>query len=202
MPDRRLPEERPEDDRSNGWEAVAHQLITSRDPTIGVRVLQDWMRHLPPGGSVIDVGCGTGVPVSELLLKAGFVVSAIDPSPTLVAAVRDRFPDVEVACEPAEHSSFFGKQFHAAVAIGVLFLLPEDVQKLVIRKIGAALYPGGRFLFTAPAQRCNWPDLSTHRESLSLGAAGYAAALSQAGMKLLADATDEGENYYYDAVKE
>jgi len=178
-------------DQSNGWEAVAQELIAGRERSqIGVGVLRTWMRQLPPGGSVLDVGCGSGVPVSQTLMSEGFVVSGVDASPTLVAAFRKRFPHAAVACEPAERSPFFDKRFDAAVAIGLLFLLDPDAQRTVIHRVAAALNPGGRFLFTSPAQRCTWRDLMTQRESVSLGADAYTALLREAGLTVSANYTD------------
>ena len=64
-------------DRSNGWEAVAAQLIALRSPTIGVSTLDKWIASLPARGAVLDLGCGAGIPVSESLVKAGFDVTLV-----------------------------------------------------------------------------------------------------------------------------
>jgi hypothetical protein len=58
------------------------------------------------------------------------------------------------------------------MAVGLLFLLSEDSQRDLIRRVGLALNSGGRFLFTSPAQCCTWTDILTGRESLSLGVVG------------------------------
>ena len=71
----------------------------------------------------------------------------------------------------------------------------------MIQRVARALVPGGRFLFTAPVQTCTWDDLSTGRLSESLGFAAYINELSKAGLTLLAEYVDEGDNHYYDAVK-
>jgi hypothetical protein len=63
------------------------------------------------------------------------------------------------------------------------------------------LKPGARFLFTAPAQVCEWSDNSTGRLSRSLGMDTYRAVLADAHLALVAEYEDEGENHYYDAVK-
>lgn len=57
-------------DRSNGWEAVADQLIAVRS-RIGEAMVRTWCRSLPAGASVLDLGCGAGVPVSEALMDEG-----------------------------------------------------------------------------------------------------------------------------------
>ena len=49
------------------------------------------------GQHVIDVGCGPGALTRELANRLGPTnVSAIDPSESFVAAVRERFPTVDV----------------------------------------------------------------------------------------------------------
>jgi hypothetical protein len=73
----------------------------------------------------------------------------------------------------AEESSFFGRTYDGVVAVGLLFLLEEDVQRALINKVAAVTKPGGRFLFTAPLQKVAWRDLTTGRESVSLGDEEY-----------------------------
>jgi SAM-dependent methyltransferase len=186
-------------DQSNGWEAVADRLIAERS-RIGTATVRSWCRALPAGALVLDLGCGAGVPVSETLIHEGCVVSGVDASPSLVAAFRRRFPQAQVACEPAEESDFFGRTFDGIVAIGLLFLLHPDLQRDVIRRAAAALNPGGRFLFTAPTQTGRWADIMTGRESVSLGDAAYRRALADAGLAVLAEYVDEGESHYYDTA--
>jgi len=189
-------------DRSNGWEAVASTFIPeARTSTIGVATVDAWARTLPPGASILDLGCGAGSPRSAVLVDRGFGVHAIDASPSLVDAYRIRFPQARLACEPIEESSFFGETFDGALAWGVIFLLSEETQRIVIDRVAGAIRPGGRFLFTAPHQQCTWSDLLTGRPSLSLGAHAYRSILSGAGFALVAEFDDEGENHYYEAVR-
>jgi hypothetical protein len=83
------------------------------------------------------------------------------------------------------------------LAWGLLFLLDPAAQKLVIEKVARALEPQGRFLFTAPRQPVEWSDAMTGRQSQSLGEQTYERLLRDAGLTLVADAQDEGENHYY-----
>jgi SAM-dependent methyltransferase len=191
-----------DNDPANGWEAVAAQLIERRDHShVGVNVVRSWAKTLNKGASILDLGCGSGVPISQALMDDGLILTGIDASPTLVAAFRRRFPGADIACERAETSQFLGRTFDAAIAVGLVFLLAEAAQKALISKVGSALRIGGRFLFTAPSQSCTWNDLMTGRQSRSLGAAAYLAILSEAGLTLVGDYTDEGQNHYYDAVR-
>jgi len=187
-------------DLSNGYEKAATEFMRRREgSSIGAAVVRAWARSLPRGGTVLDVGCGAGVPVAEALIDDGFLVHGIDASPTLAAEFRRRFPRAPLACEAVEHSRFFDRTFDGVVAVGLIFLLPAEAQRATLHKVAGALNPGGRFLFTAPAQKCSWTDVLTGRPSYSLGSAEYGAVLSGAGLTLTGEFEDEGENHYYDA---
>lgn len=186
-------------DRSNGYEAVALEFMRRREQSsIGIATVRMWSRLLPRGGAILDLGCGSGAPISTTLNDEGFVIYGIDASASLTAAFRRRLPRSHVACEAVEDSRFFGRTFDGVIAVGLMFLLPSGVQRDLLRKVAAALNPDGRFLFTSPAQPCAWTDVLTGRESRSLGAEAYEAAFSEAGLTLVDAYEDEGENHYFD----
>ena len=190
-----------ETDKSEGWEEVANEFVAARS-TIGTALIRSWVQqNVPRRGSVLDVGCGSGVPVAQALIDQGLDVFGVDASPTLIAAFRRRFPSAHAACEPAQESAFFHRSFDAAVAIGLLFLLSPADQRHLLGRIAEKLRPGGHLLFTAPRRRCEWSDILTGRPSCSLGQDAYACVLNEAGLTLVGCLTDEGENNYYDAVK-
>jgi 2-polyprenyl-3-methyl-5-hydroxy-6-metoxy-1,4-benzoquinol methylase len=195
-----------ETDPANGWESVAETFIrrTARSITtgVGVTTVRFWARSLPHGGAILDLGCGPGGPRTGVLVESGFAVHAIDASPSLAREFQSRFPGIRVACARVEDSQFFGQAFDAAMAWGLLFLLPEESQQNVIHRVARVLKPAGRFLFTAPARVCTWADATTGRASWSLGAEAYKAELARAGLTVVGEYEDEGENHYYDAVKQ
>lgn len=188
-------------DSSSGYDARAREFMLRRDPAIGVATVRQWARALPPGGAVLDLGCGHGVPISQALIQEGFVVYGVDASPAMVAAFHERFPRAHVACEAVENSGLFGRTFDAVVAWGLLFLLAADAQAALIHRVASVLLPGSRFLFTSPEQACTWTDMLTGSQSISLGREGYRTILAAAGLELFAEHQDEGENHYYDARK-
>lgn len=188
-------------DPSNGYEAVASEFVRVRNPRIGVATVRAWARSLPPGASILDLGCGDGVPIGIALMTDGFKLYGVDASLTLTAAFRRRLPHADVVCEAVEDSSFFRRTFDGVIAVGLMFLLSAEPQRSLIHKVAVALNPGGRFLFTAPVQVGTWDDALTGRESVSLGADEYEAALADAGLTLMGEHTDEGGNHYYDARK-
>ena len=190
----------PNGDKSNGYEEVATLFIAGRGRNssgVGASVVAQWSQTLPSGATVIDLGCGTGVPISQALIEGGFRVYGVDASPTMLAAFRARFPSVPIECAAVEDSTFFGRSFDAAVAWGLLFLLEPHIQLMLIRKVARVLGSGGQFLFTAPSQSGSWRDAMTGRISVSLGHEAYRKALEAEGMSLVGTHRDEGENHYF-----
>ena len=113
-------------DKSNGYEEIALTFISGRGRNhsgVGASVVADWSQMLPAGATVLDLGCGTGVPISQALIERGFNVHGVDASPTMVAAFRANFPNIPVDCAAVEDSDFFGQTFDGVVAWGLLFLL-------------------------------------------------------------------------------
>jgi SAM-dependent methyltransferase len=192
-------------DPSNGYEAVAAEFLARRGtapPTaIGTGRVRDWARTLRRGASMLDLGCGSGLPITKVLVDEGLDVCAVDAAPSLVDAFRKNFPRIPVACESVLDSSFFGRKFEAVIAWGLMFLLQPREQQLLIRRVADVLVPGGRFLFTSAAQPVTWNDMITGLESRSLGAAEYRKHLSAAGVSVIDEYDDEGENHYFDTLK-
>ncbi len=188
-------------DKSNGYEAIAAEHYIPRrgaaDWGIGSEEVAKWADSLTGGATVLDVGCGTGLPISKVLVDRGFEVYGVDASPSMVAAFRRNFPECPVECASVEESEFFGRKFDAVISWGLLFLLSPESQHIMIRKIGAALRDGGLCLLTAPAEVCSWNDAMTDRLSVGLGREEYEKAFERNGLELLGTTIGAGENHYY-----
>jgi len=152
------------------------------------------------GATVLDLGCGAGFPITDVLVTEGLNVYAIDASPSFVEAFRRNLPGIPVACEAVEDSTFFDRTFDAVLSWGLMFLLPAEEQRRLIQRIGDILVPGGRLLFTSPDEPVVWNDAMTGLESRSLGAAEYRSQLTAVGLLVTREYPDEG-GYYFDAIK-
>jgi cyclopropane fatty-acyl-phospholipid synthase-like methyltransferase len=189
-------------DRSGGYERMAREFVRSRGQAeIGATTVREWTHALRPRGTVLDVGCGHGVPISQVLVAEGFDIYGVDASPTMIAEFKARFPRARAQCSPVEDSALFGRTFDGVVAWGLMFLLSPEGQELVIGKVSRALVNGGRFLFTSPCRACTWTDILTGARSVSLGREKYREILVAEGLDLIGETADEGQNYYYFASK-
>jgi SAM-dependent methyltransferase len=195
-------------DRSSGYEAVSAEFLAyrgnsgTRSTAIGVKEVRKWAKTLPRSGSVIDLGCGPGFPITVVLIEEGLHVFGVDAAPSFVAAFERNLPGTPILCEAVQESRFFDRTFDAVLAIGLMFLLKTEEQHHLIQRFAEILVPGGRLLFTATAKPAIWNDAMTGLESISLGAERYRKLLRAARLSVAREYEDVGENHYFDAFRE
>lgn len=161
-----------ENDLSCGYDEIAEQFINIRSNS-GTALVKKWAAALPEKSSIIDIGAGSGQPLTQVLINTRLNVYALDASHRMIEAFQSHFPNIPIACEAAQTSAFFERKFDAVLMVGLIFLLPEDAQILLLTHISKALHPKGRLLFSAPHQIHTWNDNLTGRKSTSLGRAAY-----------------------------
>jgi SAM-dependent methyltransferase len=94
------------------------------------------------GRRVLDVGCGPGALTAELVSRVGpDGVSAVDPSTSFAAAVRERLPGVDVRLSRAEQLPFPDGSFDSALAQLVVHFMTDPVAG--VREMGRVTRPGG-----------------------------------------------------------
>ena len=109
--------------------------------------LKRFASHLPPGGSVLDLGCGAGEPIARWLLDQGFDVTGADFSNSLLSLARSRFPEqqwVEIDMRALE----LARTFDGIVAWDSFFHLPAKDQAPVIKRIARHLNSMGVVMLT------------------------------------------------------
>jgi len=187
-------------DMSNGYDAVCDEFIAVRS-NAGRDIVDKWATTLLDSASVLDIGAGSGIPLTAVLRDKGLNVHAIDASPNMVHAFQNQFPEIQIACEAVETSPFFHQKFDAIMAIGLVFLLSESNQRTLLPKIAKALKKGGKLLFSAPRQICTWEDILTHQTSQSLGVDEYVRLLRDSGLQIISQYQDKGGTHYYEAER-
>lgn len=114
-----------------------------------------------PGLTALDVGCGPGALTSRLVEALGADnVRAIEPSPSFVAAARERFPGMDIQQSPAASIPLPDDTVDVAMAQLVVNFIPDPVGGL--REMARVVRPGGS------VAACVW-DLGPHgRAPISL----------------------------------
>ena len=106
------------------------------------RLAPDFADFAHASGRVLDVGCGPGALTGELVARVGAAnVAAVDPSEPFVAAVRERFPGVDVHVAPAESLPFDDGSFDCVLAQLVVHFMSDAVAG--VREMARVARPGG-----------------------------------------------------------
>lgn len=107
---------------------------------------------LPPGGIVLDVGCGSGAPIAGHLAECGFVVTGIDSAPAMIAMCTARFPSARWIVADMRKLAL-GQRFDGLVAWDSFFHLTPDDQRAMFPAFAAHAAPGAALMFTSgPSQ--------------------------------------------------
>lgn len=139
----------PKDVVGRGYDAVSVRYDEAYGSETKYRSLLDELcRRIPAGGTVLDVGCGSGVPVARALTEAGLRVTGIDISQVQVRRARERVPEAEFVHADATQASFGAASFDAVVCLFALIHVPLAEQPPLLRKIAGWLRPGGCFVAT------------------------------------------------------
>jgi SAM-dependent methyltransferase len=92
--------------------------------------LDRFLAQVPQGGSILDLGCGAGLPISGYLIRQGYAVTGVDSSAPLIDLCRKRFPRHEWLVADMRTLEL-GRRYDGILAWDSFFhLCPEDQQAM------------------------------------------------------------------------
>lgn len=106
-----------------------------------------FIQTLPAHGSVLDLGCGTGEPISSWLISRGFAVTGIDYSEPMLSIARKRFPGSAWLLNDIRDLTVSGL-FDGIISWHGSFHLTQDEQRKLIPKLSSLMKPAGTLLLT------------------------------------------------------
>jgi SAM-dependent methyltransferase len=111
------------------------------------RIAQDILKYVPPGGAVLDYGCGEALSADIVAEKAGRLVLC-EAAPNVRAAIAQRFADNPkiAACSPDELKAMPDAGFDLIVMHSVAQYLTSDELDAMLALFHRLLKPGGLFV--------------------------------------------------------
>jgi SAM-dependent methyltransferase len=101
-----------------------------------------------PGGTILDLGCGSGKPMAAYLLTQGFDLCGIDSSPTMISLCRENFPDRQWIVADMRTLDL-QRRSDGVMAWDSFFHLTPDDQRRMFPVFRAHAAPGAPLMFTS-----------------------------------------------------
>ena len=105
------------------------------------------LESLEDGASVLDIGCGAGVPVTRAL-SGRFAVTGVDISGEMVRRARANVPGASFIHGDIASVEFPDSSFDAVVAFYSIFHLPREEHPDLFGRVHRWLKPGGYLMCT------------------------------------------------------
>ena len=154
--------------------------------------LDRFLALLTPKASILDIGCGSAIPIARYFIEQGYAVTGVDSSPALIGISKDRFPDQHWIVADMRTLSL-DRSFKGILAWDSFFhLCPEDQQQMfsIFRRHAAS---NAALMFTSGTS--HGEAIGTyHGEPLyhgSLDEAEYRALLDQNGFDVVSHVVED-----------
>ena len=151
-----------------------------------------FVKCLIGGATVLDLGCGSGMPVAHHLVQHGLRVTGVDTSPTLIALCRKRLPDQEWVVSDMRRVALH-RRFDGILGWDSFFFLTSDDQRKMFKVFAAHAAPSAFLMFNTGVE--HGEAIGEYRgEPLyhaSLASAEYQMLLDRFGFEVVAHAIED-----------
>jgi SAM-dependent methyltransferase len=103
---------------------------------------------LPAGGTVLDIGCGSGEPIAHHLIDQQFEVTGVDSAPAMISLCRSRFPSGTWLVADMRKLAL-GRRFDGLLAWDSFFHLRPEDQRAMFPIFAAHAAPKAALMFTS-----------------------------------------------------
>ncbi len=134
----------------SGYDLIAKQYLATKnleDP-LALTALEDLTSFLPHRATVLDLGCGAGVPATRWLAERGFAVTGVDVSARQLGLAQENVPEATFLKADMAEVTFAPETFDAVVAFHSIIHVPRSDHPDLLRSIHRWIKPGGAFLAT------------------------------------------------------
>ena len=128
---------------SRQWAGARREHYPEQDRAPFERFVKD----LPQNPHVLDLGCGTGIPIAGFLVESGASVFGIERSTHLLSMAKSNVPEGDFV--PGDVETFDVEEtFDGVVIWDVIFHLERQKHRGILERIYSCLRPGGLLIIS------------------------------------------------------
>jgi cyclopropane fatty-acyl-phospholipid synthase-like methyltransferase len=118
--------------------------------------LAELIKNLPASATVLDLGCGAGVPVARSLATHGCLVTGVDASLGQIERARQNVPEAKFIQADMTSVQFPAETFDAVSAFYSITHVPRSEHAVLFKNIATWLRPRGQFVASFGSSEGDW----------------------------------------------
>lgn len=176
----------------DGYDKVASTYLVNRDRLKSGKYVQQLLKLLPKKSTILDLGCGAGIPVDDMLIKAGHFVTGIDISSEQIKLARKNCRGGDYVVGDILRLKENEYQVKAVVSFYTLFHFSRSDHLRLIRIFASYLSTDGILLITMGDREFEGPHTlhGVAMWSSQYGTVKNLELVKSAGFKILSNEID------------
>lgn len=186
-----------------GYNKAAESYSFQRDQFKTDKYLDQLIEQLRPRATILDIGCGSGIPIDRYLVNLKFQVIGIDISEKQIELAKNNVPDAVYAVKDMSELKEGEFQVDAVIAFYAIFHTPRKQHQDLFRKINSYLPEGGLILVTMGSS--DWEGTEDDFHGVKMYWSHYNSEknrqiIEEAGFRVLFDEIDLSGNEKHQVV--
>ncbi len=176
-----------------GYNEAADSYFKTRNRFNNTKYLKKLSSLLKPSSTILDIGCGAGLPIDKFFIDKGHKILGIDVSGKQVGLARRNIPEGSFEVKDMSELKKGSYKADAIISFYAIFHIPREEHENLFKKINSFLPQGGFLLVTMGSSEYEGCDDNFHGVEMwwsHYGSKKNRLIIENAGFEILLDEID------------